>query len=255
MGKYKVTGCIVTHNNMRTIKKTLDSLLEFTAADFELYIVDNSSTDGTPEFIEQNYPELELIRNTGNAGFGAGHNLIRDRLDSEYHVVINPDIILHDDAISALADYLEEHEDVGMLAPRICYPDGRTQILGKRDPKLKYLIASRLRNDENPGKLLREYAMLDADYSKPFEIENASGCFFMIRTELFKQIGGFDEGYFLYFEDSDITRTVRQKSRVVFCPQIVVYHEWERASKRNYKLLLVHIRSMFYYMNKWRQFL
>lgn len=237
---------------MRTIKKTLDSLLEFTAADFELYIVDNSSTDGTPEFIEQNYPELELIRNTGNAGFGAGHNLIRDRLDSEYHVVINPDIILHDDAISALADYLEEHEDVGMLAPRICYPDGRTQILGKRDPKLKYLIASRLRNDENPGKLLREYAMLDADYSKPFEIENASGCFFMIRTELFKQIGGFDEGYFLYFEDSDITRTVRQKSRVVFCPQIVVYHEWERASKRNYKLLLVHIRSMFYYMNKWR---
>ncbi len=240
---------------MRTIKKTLDSLLEFTAADFELYIVDNSSTDGTPEFIEQNYPELELIRNTGNAGFGAGHNLIRDRLDSEYHVVINPDIILHDDAISALADYLEEHEDVGMLAPRICYPDGRTQILGKRDPKLKYLIASRLRNDEKPGKLLREYAMLDADYSKPFEIENASGCFFMIRTELFKQIGGFDEGYFLYFEDSDITRTVRQKSRVVFCPQIVVYHEWERASKRNYKLLLVHIRSMFYYMNKWRQFL
>lgn len=252
MGRYKVTGCIVTHNNMRTIKKTLDSLLEFTVADFELYIIDNSSTDGTPEFIEQNYPELELIRNTGNAGFGAGHNLIRDRLDSKYHVVINPDIILHDDAISALADYLEEHEDVGMLAPKICFPDGRAQILGKRDPKLKYLIASRLRNEEKPSKLLREYAMLDADYSKPFDIENVSGCFFMIRTELFKEIGGFDEGYFLYFEDSDITRMVRQRSRAVFCPQIVVYHEWERASKRNYKLLLIHIRSMFYYMSKWR---
>lgn len=149
MGRYKVTGCIVTHNNMHSIKKTLDSLLEFTRADFKLYVVDNSSTDGTPEFIEQNYPQLELIRNAGNTGFGAGHNLIIDRLDSKYHVVINPDITVRDDAISALADYLEEHEDIGLLGPKICFPDGRMQILGKRDPKIKYLFASRLRNEEN----------------------------------------------------------------------------------------------------------
>lgn len=140
MGKYKVTGCIVTHNNMHSIKKTLDSLLEFTRADFKLYVVDNSSTDGTPEFIEQSYPQLELIRNAGNTGFGAGHNLVMDRLDSKYHVVINPDITVKDDAISALADYLEEHEDIGILAPKICFPDGRMQILGKRDPKIKYLL-------------------------------------------------------------------------------------------------------------------
>lgn len=103
---------------MHSIKKTLDSLLEFTRADFKLYVVDNSSTDGTPEFIEQNYPQLELIRNAGNTGFGAGHNLVMDRLDSKYHVVINPDITVKNDAISALADYLEEHEDIGMLAPK-----------------------------------------------------------------------------------------------------------------------------------------
>ena len=88
-----------------------------------------------------------------------------DRLDSKYHVVINPDITVKDDAISALADYLEEHEDIGMLAPKICFPDGRMQILGKRDPKIKYLFASRLRNEEKPGRLLREYAMLDEDLS------------------------------------------------------------------------------------------
>ena len=233
MGRYKVTGCIVTHNNMHSIKKTLDSLLEFTRADFKLYVVDNSSTDG-------------------NTGFGAGHNLIIDRLDSKYHVVINPDITVRDDAISALADYLEEHEDIGLLGPKICFPDGRMQILGKRDPKIKYLFASRLRNEEKPSKLLREYAMLDEDYTKPFDIENASGCFFMIRTELFRKIGGFDEGYFLYFEDSDITRTVRKYARAVFDPEVVVYHEWERESKYNLRLLFVHIRSMFYYMRKWR---
>lgn len=253
MGKYKVTGCIVTHNNISTIKRTLDSLLEFTADDdFKLYIVDNASTDGTPEFIEQNYPQLELIRSNGNIGFGAGHNLVMDRLDSKYHVVINPDITLRDDAVSALGDFLEENNDVGMVSPKVCCSDGSMQILGKRDPKLKYLVASRLRNEKKPGRLLREYAMLDADYTKPFDIENASGCFFMIRTELFKSIGGFDEGYFLYFEDSDITRTVRLTSRAVLCPSVVVYHEWERGSRHNWKLLLIHIRSMFYYMKKWR---
>ena len=149
MGRYKVTGCIVTHNNMHSIKKTLDSLLEFTRADFKLYVVDNSSTDGTPEFIEQNYPQLELIRNAGNTGFGAGHNLIIDRLDSKYHVVINPDITVRDDAISALADYLEEHEDIGLLGPKICFPDGRMQNkVSFREP-----LAQRGKTEQAPARI------------------------------------------------------------------------------------------------------
>ena len=251
MGKYKVTGCIVTHNNMHSIKKTLDSLLEFTRADFKLYVVDNSSTDGTPEFIEQNYPQLELIRNAGNTGFGAGHNLVMDRLDSKYHVVINPDITVKNDAISALADYLEEHEDIGMLAPKICFPDGRMQILGKRDPKIKYLFASRLRNEEKPGRLLREYAMLDRDLTKPVDIENATGCFMFIRTELFREIGGFDKRYFMYFEDCDLTREVNARSRTVYYPGATVYHEWGRESKKNFRLKLIQINSMLRYYSKW----
>ena len=248
-----VSGCIVTHNNMSTIAQTLETLLGCTPQEnFKLYIVDNASTDGTPEFIAEKYPGLEIIRNTENTGFGTGHNAVIPLLSSKYHFVINPDIILHNDVVTEMTRFLDENEDIGLLAPKICFPDGRMQVLGKRDPKIKYLFASRLRNEEKPGRLLREYAMLDEDYTKPFDIENASGCFFMIRTELFRKIGGFDEGYFLYFEDSDITRTVRKYARVVFDPSVVVYHEWERESKHNFKLLLVHIRSMFYYMKKWR---
>lgn len=253
MGSYMVSGCIVTHNNMSTIAQTLETLLGCTPQEnFKLYIVDNASTDGTPEFIAEKYPGLEIIRNTENTGFGTGHNAVIPLLSSKYHFVINPDIILHNDVVTEMTRFLDENEDIGLLAPKICFPDGRMQVLGKRDPKIKYLFASRLRNEEKPGRLLREYAMLDEDYTKPFDIENASGCFFMIRTELFRKIGGFDEGYFLYFEDSDITRTVRKYARVVFDPSVVVYHEWERESKHNFKLLLVHIRSMFYYMKKWR---
>lgn len=253
MKPYTVTGCIVTHNNMRSIKETLDSLLRSTAGTpFKLYVVDNLSTDGTPDFIKANYPEVELIINTENRGFGAGHNVVLGRLESKYHAVINPDISVTEDVVSKIAAFLEENEDIGLVSPRICFPDGREQILGKRNPRLRYLAASRLRNDGKPGALLREYAMLDCDHTKPFDIENATGCFMMLRTELFKKLGGFDERYFMYFEDCDLTRIVRQSSRAVFYPDATVYHVWGRDSKKNMRLMAVQVKSMLHYFKKWR---
>lgn len=246
-----VTGCIVTYNNIATIGNALSSLLEHTKAPFRLYVVDNGSTDGTVELIENSYPQVTLIRNCGNIGFGAGHNLILDRLDSEYHVIINPDIIIRDDVISKLAAFLDANSDIGLASPEIRFPDGRLQILGKKAPCLKYLVASRMRGNGEPSKLLREYAMLDCDLSKPVDIQNATGCFMFIRTKLFKELGGFDKRYFMYFEDSDLTRSVNLKSRTVYCPEATVYHEWGRESKKNFKLKLVQINSMLNYFAKW----
>ena len=246
----KVTGCIVTYNNIRTIGKAIDSLLKYTHCDFRLIIVDNGSTDGTKEFIKEKYPSLELIETEKNIGFGAGHNLIMDSLDSEYHAIINPDIILRDDVISKMAGYLEEHPETGMLSPKIEFPDGRPQILGKRIPKPQYLVASRLRGNK-PGKLLSEYAMLDEDLSSPCKIENATGCFMLIRTSLFREIGGFDKRYFMYFEDCDLTRTVNSVSQVLYYPYATVYHEWGRESKKNFRLKVIQIQSMLRYYRKW----
>ncbi len=246
-----VTGCIVTYNNIATIGNALSSLFEHTKAPFRLYVVDNGSTDGTVELIEKEYPQVTLIRSGANIGFGAGHNIVLDKLDSDYHVIINPDIILKDDAISKLADFLDKNEDIGMASPEIRFPDGRLQILGKKAPCLKYLVASRMRGDGEPSKLLREYAMLDRDLSKPVDIQNATGCFMFIRTELFKKLGGFDKRYFMYFEDSDLTRSVNLESRTVYCPEATVYHEWGRESKKNFKLKLVQINSMLNYFAKW----
>ena len=208
-----VSGSIVTFNNISTIEKTLETIFTQTKdIDFKLYIVDNGSSDGTPEFVEKNYPQVSVIRNEKNVGFGAGHNIIINSVESSYHAIINPDIVLKENVIKKMVDYMEENQDIGLLSPRICFPDGRDQILGKRNPRLKYLVASRLRGDE-PGKLLREYAMLDCDLSKPIQIENATGCFMLLRTEVLKKIGGFDDGYFMYFEDADLTRRVNEVSK------------------------------------------
>lgn len=246
-----ITGCIVTYNNIATIDNALGSLLKCTEVPFRLYVVDNGSTDGTIEHIENIYPEITLIKSSGNIGFGAGHNLVLDKLDSDYHVIINPDIIVKDDVIAKLAGFLDENSDIGMASPEIRFPDGRLQILGKKNPSPAFLVASRLRGNGEPGKLLKEYAMLDRDLSKPTDIENATGCFMFIRTSLFKEIGGFDSRYFMYFEDCDLTREVNRRSRAVYYPAATVYHEWGRESKKNFHLKLVQIKSMISYFRKW----
>ena len=246
----KVTGCIVTYNNIRTIETAVRTVLDSTACSFRLYVVDNGSTDGTVELIRDKFPDVTLIQMKSNVGFGAGHNYVLNMLDSDYHAIINPDVIIKDDIISDMAAYLDGHSDVGMLSPRIRFPDERPQVLGKRIPKPQYLIASRFRT-EVPGKLLREYAMLNEDLSVPREIQNATGCFMFIRTSLFRQLNGFDEKYFMYFEDCDLTRKVNEVSKTIYYPDATVYHEWGRESKKNFRLTLIQIKSMFRYYEKW----
>lgn len=252
MEKVRASGCIVTYNNIKTVGETLKTLSQYSNKnDFELFVVDNGSTDGTVEFIKNNYPWVKLIETGENIGFGKGHNFILDNLNSQYHFIINPDIAIKDDVVTKTCDYLDNNDDVGILSPRICFPDGRLQVLGKRNPKLKYLFASRMRNEQEPGKLLKEYAMLDHDLTKQQDIQVASGCFLAIRTDVFKKIGGFDDRYFMYFEDFDLSRTVSEIMKIRYYPDVVVYHEWGRDSKRNMKLKIIHISSMIKYFLKW----
>jgi len=248
-----VSGCIVTYNSMDTIETTVRSLLEHTREiPFRLYIVDNRSKDGTADFIRRHFPEVTVLENAKNAGYGGGHNTVLPLLESDYHVILNPDVEIREDVIGKIAAYLERNADIGMVSPRICGRDGRDQILGKRDPTLRYLLASRFRGRERARKRLREYAMLDAPRDAVFDIENATGCFMLLRTEIFKRIGGFDDRFFLYFEDSDLTRRARALGRVVYYPDAVVYHSWSRGSKHSLWLMWVHLRSALLYFRKWR---
>ncbi len=254
MENYTVSGCIVTYNSMKKISDTISSVLEMTkGVDFTLYVVDNNSTDGTAEYIKENFPEVIVIEPKSNEGFGAGHNKVIPFLDSKYHVVINPDIILRDDVISELCAYADKNEGVGLLSPEIRFEDGTKQHLAKRNPTVRYLGAHFLYNkDKEPNKLIRDYCMLDReDEKEPFEITNATGCFMFFRTEVFKDLGGFDERFFMYLEDCDIARRVSQKYSALYYPSATVYHLWERESKRNKKILMIHVMSIIKYFLKW----
>lgn len=252
MKDYTVSGCIVTYNSKKIIDRTIESILNETkGVNFKLFVVDNASTDGTADYIKENYPEVTVIDAGKNCGFGAGHNKVLPFLDSKYHVVINPDILLKSDTISELAFFADTDNTIGLLSPQIRFEDGRIQMLGKKNPTVRYLGAHWFHKGDEPGKTMIDYCMLDKPQDKPFPITNATGCFMFFRTSVFKELGGFDERFFMYLEDCDIARRVSEKYKVLFYPMADVTHLWERESKRNKKLLLIHIKSILTYFAKW----
>ena len=245
---------IVTFNNAGIIGATLESLLSRLPGDLtcRIFVIDNGSTDGTVEIVSRLSSPVNLIRSErGNIGFGAAHNLALPRLDSTVHVIMNPDITLADGrTLAILFSYLRDHPAVGMIVPRILNERGELQYLCRRHLTVSDLLIRFL-----PGQLFRKkedfHQMKDHDYSQPFPVEFASGCLMAIRTDLLKALHGFDERFFLYAEDADLTRRVNQISRTLYVPDAVVIHKWERSSYKNLRLTLIHLTSLVRYFRKW----
>ncbi len=246
----QITGGIVTYNNEKTIRACLTSIKEQTQnCPFQLYVYDNCSTDRTLDIIREEFPWVQLIEGKQNIGFGRGHNQIVKKVHSEYHVIINPDIILDQPVISMMAAYMEACEDVVQLAPQVRSLDGSVQYLPKRDPNFRYVILSKF-----PGFRFyrKHYTMENEKINQPSEVQSSSGCFFMVRTVAFKNIHGFDPRFFLYFEDADLSRRLRQVGKVVYHPHIYVLHEWKRDNTGSMKGICNFLKSMIKYYKKWR---
>lgn len=250
MNKAKVSASVVTYNNIDTVKKCVQSLLNNTAGvPFALSVYDNNSTDGTLEYLN-GVEKIEVISSKSNDGFGAGHNAILNKADSEYHAFINPDIIVNEDTISVLAQYLDEHPDVALVTPMLYNADGSEQLLPRLQPKVKYLLSGRL---PFLKKYSSEYRMADKKLDKPTSLQFCTGCFMMGKTEWLRKAGGFDDRYFMYMEDADLSRTMLRYGKIMLVPAARATHLWNRDSAHKIKYLFIHINSMFKYFKKWRK--
>lgn len=247
--KIKMSGCIVTYNNAPIISECIKSILRWTRDfDFTLYISDNNSTDGTVELIRKKFPEVIILENRKNIGFGEGHNRAIKKLDSKYHFVINPDIFVTQDVFGPMTDYLEHHKNAAMITPRILNDDGTEQLLPKRNPTIRYVIISKLK----PFKHYRQLYTCELEkLDKPTTVDFCTGCFFGIRTSVFKKLKGFDKRYFMYMEDADLSRMVRRRYQIIFYPEVFVYHKWSRENTRSIKGITRWFKSMVKYFMKW----
>lgn len=243
-----VSASVVTYNDGQRACETVKSIAENTKKyPLTLYVIDNASSDDTVSLIE-NLGYVSVIKNTENIGFGAAHNVVLGQPLGKYHFVINPDITLNSDVISDMTDYLETHPDAVMVTPKILNVDGTEQKLPKERPTFRRLFLGRL-----SSKIRSEYVRADENSTEPYDIDFCTGCFFGIRTDVFKKLLGFDQRYFMYLEDADLTLKAKSKGRVVFLPQFSVTHAWERESSKSLKYLAIHITSCFKFLLKWRR--
>lgn len=248
-GEKTLSVCIVTYNNADKIADAVTSVKENTHTDYTLYISDNGSSDGTKEAVKNADPHAVFIENGENLGFGRANNTVLKLMNSEYHAVINPDISFDTDVLSRLCHYLDTHPEAVMVTPKILWPDGKEQILPKRRPTFLYLVNRRLHFSK---RLDAEYTRSGEKMDIPTEIEFCTGCFFVIRSKIFKRLSGFDERFFMYLEDADITLRALKYGKAMFIPDASVTHHWERSSAKSLKYFLVHIGSMFKFLFKHR---
>ncbi|MCB2306044.1 glycosyltransferase family 2 protein [Clostridium estertheticum] len=249
----KISASVVTYNNGEEIENVLLSLQNSSIIDqLEVYVMDNNSNDNTKKIVENKFPKVKLIKSNENVGFGAGHNQVISIVDSTYHLLVNPDITFEPSVIEGLSKYMDENPDVVIVSPKILNHDGTEQYLPKLNPKIRYFLGGRFEKYGGIFKKWRsEYTRSNETFTGPEDIEFCTGCFMFIRTSNLKQVGGFDERYFLHFEDADLARMMKQKGRVVFNPDYEVNHLWKRDNVKSRKVFIIALHSMFKYFRKW----
>lgn len=242
---------ILFHNKAEDIDKVVGSVLK-SCIDL-LYVIDHSHDDSLRALI----PNTTRIRytHTSNDGYGSGHNLgfhlSQEIIQSDYHVVLNPDVYFEPDAIIQLASFMEANQQAGMVMPKVFYPNGDFQYLCKLLPTPSDIFLRQFAPRNVKEKNNRRYVMMNADYEKVMNVPSLSGCFMFLRTEVFQKIGGFDTRYFMHFEDIDLTRRIGDISETLYYPDTKIIHAHAAAHKQSKKMLMIGLKSAIKYFNKW----
>ncbi len=257
-----LSATIVVYNGAAEALEAAASILRHTQKyALTLYLIDNASPDGSGKQLQDavangmlkcsDNQTVRVICSPKNKGFGGGHNLVLGQLESDYHFILNPDILIEDDVLSAMADWMETNPQAVMARPALKFPDGKEQILPLQKCSALALVYRQLPQLGFLKRFNDRYVMAEADLSKPTKIEFCTGSFSMLRTTTMKQIGGFDEGYFMYVEDADLTQKARQVGDVYLLPQFMAVHAWHRAPHTNKSHFKMQMKSMLRYFSKW----
>lgn len=250
-----LTVSLISHNSRSDLELLIPSIAAaIRNIDAEIRLVDNCSKDGTVSFIRKTWPEILLHRNARRQGYGANHNTNLSSARGKYFALMNADIVVKKDIFEELIRFMEINPDVGVVTPNVRNEDGTLQFLNKRYPTVSDLFIRRFVPDAVKPvfkKRLDRYEMKDVGYENIVDVPFLSGAFMFTRTDLLKSLQGFDERFFLYFEDVDLCRRVQQSHRTVYFPHAEVIHRWERAAHKDIRWASVFMVSAFKYFNKW----
>jgi GT2 family glycosyltransferase len=221
-----------------------------------IFIVDNSPAGFDKDAEQYKTERVERFCAGKNLGYGKAHNIaIRRSIGTyNYHLICNPDIAIPEGAISKMTGFMDAHPDVGLCMPKLVGPDGEMQYCCRRSPVVLDYVSQILLPGSWGRSRRNELEMRSCDYDKKMDVQCLSGCFMLFRSEVLKTLGGFDERFFMYFEDFDLSVRSRLKARNVYFPDAYVIHERQSAHKRSLRLRFAFARSAFRYFSKWGWF-
>lgn len=260
---------VLYHSPIELLRATITSLYQAALralqenylVSVELTLVDNSENDEyaasvrallealhTDSFFSTQFSQAEQ-----NTGFGAGHNSVISRLTSGYHLILNPDAELTETALCRGLGALEGNEQLTLVSPRVLGPDGAQEFLCKSYPSVLVLLLRAFA----PEFIRRWFRSKLYNYElrdvcggvEPAQVLLASGCFMLLRTESLQSVKGFNEKYFLYFEDFDLSLRLRECGQLMFLPSMLITHHGGYAATKGGAHIRLFVRAGFRFFN------
>lgn len=249
-----IHGSIVLyHTKPSLVEKAIQSFLN-TELPVKLSLIDNSSNDDLAKLSLMDN-RIEYHHTGKNFGYGAAHNIaIRKTLEQNipYHLVLNPDVHFEKGVLEGIIEFMQQNQQTGQLIPKVYYPDGTLQHTCRLLPTPVDMFVRRFVpfqgiKDKNNYK----YELRFTGYNQIMNVPYLLGSFMFFRTAALRDVGIFDERFFMYPEDIDMTRRIHRKYQTIFFPKVQITHEHARSSYKSTKMMFIHMFNMVRYFNKW----
>lgn len=242
---------ILSYRNQDLLRKTLQAVFNsVTGFKYEVIVVDNDSRDGSAEMVEQEFPQVKLLRNANN-GFSAGNNVGLEQSQGRYILFLNPDTEVDTNVFQLCVAFMDEHKDVGMLGCKLIKADGNPDHAAKRrfpnpwNSLAYFLHLSRFLSKD------KSYDLGNFSADQEGETDSLSGAFMMTRREVTDKVGGWDEDFFMYGEDIEFCYRVKSAGwKVYYYPKVVTIHHKGQSSKKVSNFALYHFHKAMWIFYK-----
>lgn len=251
-----ITAAIISYNTKDLLRPCLESVVESQPrSTFEIIIVDNSSADGSREIAQSlsgSEEVAKVIANDRNLGYAAACNQAIEASSGRYVLIVNADTLLRTGTLDALVEFMDSHPGTGIGAPKLLYPDGSLQVSTANEMNLWTIFLQQSLLDKL--RIFGKYFLLDWDHNSVRDVPQASGAALCVRREVFDSVGLFDEGYFMYCEDTDFElRASRAGWKITYVPSAQIVHYLGKSSSGDRQAMIVaYNRSIVRFFRKFR---
>ncbi len=248
-----VSVIIVSYKVRYYIEQCLYSVLR-SVPDAEIFVVDNDSADGSVEFLRKRFPQVEVIDNGCNAGFGKANNIALAKATGRYVLFLNPDTVVAERTIPGCIEYMDAHPDTGAVGVRMQYGDGHFALESRRSlptPSVAFWHMTGIGRLFSHSRVFAKYHLSYLDRDRECGIDVVSGAYMFIRKEALDKTGGFDEAFFMYGEDIDLSyRILQQGYKNCYLPLPIVHYKGESTNKTSYRYAKVFYDAMNIFFDK-----